>query len=76
MTADREQLERAIAAQESLRGVVPDDVLELAVGARIEVVASPKPVRLARIHSEQDRFTDRLVRKFDLPVSGWRGPAT
>ena len=51
-------------------------MFELAVGARIEVVASPKPVRLARIHSEQDRFTDRLVRKFDLPVGGWRGPAT
>ncbi len=33
MTADREQLERAIVAQESLRGVVPDDVLEVAVGA-------------------------------------------
>ncbi len=33
MTADREQLERAIAAQESLRGVVPDEVLEVAVGA-------------------------------------------
>jgi NAD+ kinase len=51
-------------------------MFELAVGARIEVVASPKPVRLARIHSEIDRFTDRLVRKFDLPVSGWRGPAS
>ncbi len=33
MTADREQLERAIAAQESLRGVVPDDVLEVAIRA-------------------------------------------
>jgi NAD+ kinase len=51
-------------------------MFELAVGARIEVVASPEPVRLARIHSEIDRFTDRLVRKFDLPVGGWRGPAS
>lgn len=51
-------------------------MFELAVGARIEVAASPEPVRLARIHSEIDRFTDRLVRKFDLPVSGWRGPAS
>ncbi len=32
VTADREQLERAIVAQESLRGVVPDDVLDVAVG--------------------------------------------
>jgi NAD+ kinase len=51
-------------------------MFELEVGARIEVVASPRPVRLARIHSGQDRFTDRLVRKFDLPVSGWRGPGS
>jgi NAD+ kinase len=51
-------------------------MFDLVAGARIEIVASPKPVRLARIHSEQDRFTDRLVRKFDLPVGGWRGPAT
>jgi NAD+ kinase len=51
-------------------------MFDLAVGARIEVGASPRPVRLARIHSEEDRFTDRLVRKFDLPVSGWRGPAS
>jgi NAD+ kinase len=27
---------------------------------------------LARLHSEP--FTDRLVSKFDLPVTGWRGP--
>jgi NAD+ kinase len=51
-------------------------MFELAVGARIEIAASPQPVRLARIHSRQDRFTDRLVRKFDLPVGGWRGPAS
>jgi NAD+ kinase len=28
------------------------------------------PVALARIGDEE--FTDRLVRKFDLPVHGWR----
>ena len=28
-----------------------------------------------RLHRDRDRFTDRLVRKFDLPVAGWRGPA-
>ena len=48
-------------------------MFDLEVGARIEVGASPRPVRLARIHSEEDRFTDRLVRKFDLPGVGWRG---
>ena len=49
---------------------------DLAVGARVEVGASPTPVRLARLHRSEDRFTDRLVRKFDLPVAGWRGPAS
>lgn len=41
-------------------------------GARVEVRRSPKPVTLARLH--EGTFTDRLVRKFDLPVAGWRGP--
>ncbi|MDH2444945.1 NAD kinase [Amnibacterium sp. CER49] len=48
---------------------------DLKPGARVEVSASDVPVRLARLHRDTDRFTDRLVRKFDLPVSGWRGPA-
>jgi len=45
---------------------------ELPVGARVEVRKSEKPVRLARL--SQGPFTDRLVRKFSLPVEGWRGP--
>ena len=45
---------------------------ELPVGARVEVRKSDKPVRLARL--SQGPFTDRLVRKFSLPVEGWRGP--
>ena len=44
----------------------------LPVGARVEVRKSEKPVRLARL--SQGPFTDRLVRKFSLPVEGWRGP--
>lgn len=40
-------------------------------GARLEVTAGQTPVRLARVHPGP--FTDRLVRKFDLPVDGWRG---
>ncbi|UPK73194.1 NAD kinase [Nocardioidaceae bacterium SCSIO 66511] len=44
---------------------------ELPPGARVEVRRGRQPVRLARLHSAS--FTDRLVRKFDLPVSGWRG---
>ena len=45
---------------------------DLAPGARVEVRRSDKPVRLARL--EQGSFTDRIVRKFGLPVAGWRGP--
>lgn len=42
-------------------------------GARVAVRRSARPVRLARLHPAA--FTDRLVRKFKLPVEGWRGPA-
>jgi len=44
---------------------------ELPPGARVEVRRGTHPVRLARLH--RATFTDRLVRKFELPVSGWRG---
>ncbi len=44
---------------------------ELPRGARIRVRAGRQPVLLARLH--QAPFTDRLVRKFGLPVEGWRG---
>jgi NAD+ kinase len=45
---------------------------DLPPGARVEVRRSPKPVRVARIKDAP--FTDRLVAKFRLPVTGWRGP--
>ncbi len=44
---------------------------ELPVGAVVEVRTSELPLRLARI--DEGVFTDRLVNKFHLPVSGWRG---
>ena len=43
----------------------------LPAGARIEVVRGATPIRLVRLHDRP--FTDRLVRKFELPVQGWRG---
>jgi NAD+ kinase len=51
---------------------------DLSPGARIEVRRGALPVRLARVHElgglpAGGEFTDRLVAKFDLPVSGWRG---
>jgi len=45
---------------------------DLPPGARVVVRRSDEPVRLARLHPAA--FTDRLVRKFRLPVEGWRGP--
>lgn len=44
---------------------------DLPPGARVVVRRSSRPVRLARLHPSA--FTDRLVRKFRLPVEGWRG---
>jgi NAD+ kinase len=41
--------------------------------ARVVVRRSPTPVRLARLN--HGAFVDRLVNKFNLSVSGWRGPA-
>jgi NAD+ kinase len=46
-------------------------MVELALGDRLEVRRGALPLKLARLH--QLPFTDRLVRKFDLPVEGWRG---
>lgn len=45
---------------------------KLPPGARVVVKKSDIPVLLARLHEQP--FTDRLVQKFDLPVTGWRGP--
>ncbi len=45
---------------------------DLPSGARVVARRSPIPVRLARLNPGP--FTDRLVRKFGLPVVGWRGP--
>jgi NAD+ kinase len=45
---------------------------DLPQGARVVAKASEHPVRLARLHPGP--FTDRLVQKFSLPVTGWRGP--
>ncbi|MEU9075288.1 NAD kinase [Kitasatospora sp. NPDC004745] len=47
--------------------------VELPAGARVEVRRGQTPVRLARLHRAP--FTDRLVAKFALPVTGWRGRA-
>jgi NAD+ kinase len=45
----------------------------LSPGARVEVSRGARPVLLARLHAGS--FADRLVRKFELPVTGWRGTA-
>ena len=45
--------------------------VDLPPGARVEVRRGGIPVRLARLHRAP--FTDRLVAKLGLPVTGWRG---
>lgn len=45
--------------------------LELPAGARVEIVRGLDPVRWIRLDSAP--FADRMVRKFELPVTGWRG---
>lgn len=43
----------------------------LPAGARVELTRGATPVRMVRLDGQP--FADRLVRKFDLPVRGWRG---
>jgi NAD+ kinase len=43
----------------------------LPAGTRVEVTRGAVPVRMVRLDGQP--FADRLVRKFDLPVRGWRG---
>ena len=53
--------------------------IDLVPGARVEVRRGAQPVLLARLTGGEDGaaggapFTDRLVAKFGLPVTGWRG---
>ncbi|KAA9393025.1 NAD kinase [Kocuria coralli] len=57
------------------RGVLWCDgrrTVDLPPGSRIEVTRSPRAVTLARMHMTP--FSERLVRKFELPTVGWRGP--
>ena len=44
---------------------------EIPQGARVEIMRSDQPVRLARLSPAP--FTTRLVQKFGLHVEGWRG---
>ena len=46
-------------------------LLEVPAGGRIEAVRAAEALKWIRIDSEP--FTDRLVTKFSLPVTGWRG---
>ncbi|GEE03180.1 NAD kinase [Gordonia spumicola] len=46
-------------------------VIDMPAGSRIEVFRAQRSLRWVRIGSEP--FADRLVTKFSLPVTGWRG---
>lgn len=45
---------------------------DLGPGSRVEVRQSPEPVPMVVL--EDEPFADRIVKKFSLPVTGWRGP--
>ncbi|QCQ93841.1 NAD kinase [Rhodococcus sp. SGAir0479] len=45
--------------------------LELPAGGRVEVVRGKDPILWVRLDSAP--FADRMVTKFELPVTGWRG---
>ena len=45
--------------------------LALPAGGRVEIVRGANPVKWIRLDSAP--FADRMVRKFELPVKGWRG---
>lgn len=53
--------------------VVLDGRREIAApaGSRVEVIRGRRPVKWVRL--DDSPFTDRLVTKFELPVTGWRG---
>lgn len=57
---------RAVAVMDGFRRI------EMPPGSRVEVIRGHRPVKWVRL--DKRPFTDRLVRKFQLPVSGWRGP--
>lgn len=46
--------------------------LHMSPGSRVEMSKGRRPVRWVRL--DEQPFTDRLVSKLRLPVSGWRGP--
>ena len=48
--------------------------IDVAPGSRIDVRRGDTTVKLARMSDAP--FTERLVRKFSLPVNGWRGERT
>jgi NAD+ kinase len=48
--------------------------VEMGAGGRLDVTRSPEPVNLVRFGRAP--FAQRLVKKFSLPVRGWRDTAT
>jgi NAD+ kinase len=63
--------------QRSAGGVISCDgrrTHELEPGARVEISRGSQSVEMVTLSDEP--FADRLVRKFNLPVSGWRGPGS
>jgi NAD+ kinase len=63
-----------IMARSPMSGIVWCDgrrPIDAPPGSHVEVTRGVEPVKLARLNLAP--FSHRLVRKFDLPTSGWRG---
>lgn len=74
VVSPRSHLAVEILERTDAHGVVWCDgrrAVDLPPGSRIQIERSQENVRLARFNSLP--FTDRLVKKLDLPVHGWRG---
>lgn len=74
--APRSRVEMTLVANSSATGVVWADgrrTTELAPGSTVHITRGADPLQLARLTAQP--FTSRLVRKFGLRVSGWRGEA-
>lgn len=67
-------VDMVVLPENFLSGVVWCDgrrTVDVEKGSCLSVDRGPQPLRLARL--EEQPFTTRLVKKFDLQVDGWRG---
>lgn len=67
----RVAVETGVRSVESVVVLDGRRTIEAPAGSRVEVTRGRRPVKWVRL--DDSPFTDRLVTKFELPVTGWRG---